>query len=59
MATARYKVRINNSFPYEKKGTRSLDEIETFLGDMRYPDTDEMILNPVTGEKEYNDDLPF
>lgn len=31
MATAKYKFKINNSFPYKKKGTRNIEDIGKFL----------------------------
>lgn len=31
MATARYKNRINESFPYKKRGTRDLDDVNQFI----------------------------
>jgi ATP-dependent DNA helicase DinG len=49
MSTARYKSRINNSFPYQKTGTRDLEEVRRFLGTGMEFDTGE-------GNE---DDIPF
>ena len=60
MATARYKVRVSNSFNYEKTATRDLSVVEKFIDD--YIGAPEQPEEPndwwITGE--YDDgDSPF
>lgn len=44
MSTAKYKMRVNNSFNYRKTGTRNIDDVKEFFKDLE--DEDDCNCNP-------------
>lgn len=61
MATARYKVRVSNSFNYDKTATRDLSVVEKFIDDYIGTENnfEEMTKNWYSDTDEYDDEMPF
>lgn len=58
MSTAKYKTRVNNSFNYQKTGTRNIDDVKEFFKDL--PEDDGCNCNPCAYVEDGEcDDIPF